>query len=62
MEANLSLPKEWVHILNAEKPLLSLEYLINDATLEDVYDALEMMEVQKYLKIEAEKFEDDNKG
>ncbi|CAL1777664.1 hypothetical protein BRC2024_OFSGVTRC_CDS_0135 [Acinetobacter phage vB_AbaM_Rocket] len=42
--------------------MLSLEYLINDATLEDVYDALEMMEVQKYLKIEAEKFEDDNKG
>jgi len=45
-----------------EKPLLSLEYLINDATISDVYDALEMMEIRKYMKIEAGKFEDDNKG
>lgn len=57
----MSLPKEWIHILNAEAPLLSLEYLINDATVEDVYDALEMMEVQKYLRLEAEKFNDGNK-
>ena len=61
LEDNLSLPKEWLHILNEEKPLLSLEYLINDATVEDVYDALEMMEVQKYLRLEAEKFNDVNK-
>lgn len=38
-----------------------MEYLINDATIEDVYDALEMMETKKYLRLEAEKFENDNK-
>lgn len=46
----------------AEPPMLTLDYLINEATIEDVYDALEMMEIKKYMKIESEKFEDDNKG
>ncbi|WP_378347329.1 hypothetical protein [Acinetobacter baumannii] len=46
----------------AEPPMLTLEYLINDATISDVYDALEMMEIKKYMKIESEKFNNDDKG
>lgn len=61
MEESISLPKEWIHILSAETPLLSLEYLINDATVSDVYDALEMMEISKYLRLEAEKFNNGDK-
>lgn len=62
MNSTLSLPTEWVHILMADPPPLSLEYLINHATIEDVYDALELLEVKKYMKIESEKFENDNQS
>lgn len=62
LERDLSLPKEWLHILADEKPILSMEYLINDATIEDVYDALEVIEFRKYLKMEAEKHNGDKDG
>lgn len=57
MSDTLTTPKEWLYILNAERPLLSLEYLINDATINDVYDTIEIMEYQRYLRIEADKLE-----
>lgn len=57
-----TLPQEWIHILTAENPPLSLEYLINDATIEDVYDALELIEIKKYLRLEAEKLDGDKGG
>lgn len=61
VESN-TLPQEWIHILTSENPPLSLEYLIQEATIEDVYDALELIEIRKYLRLEAEKFENGDKG
>lgn len=51
----MSLPIEWVHILSAEKPPLSLYELAHKATIADVYDALEYLEFQGYLSIEQER-------
>ena len=51
----MSLPIEWIQILSAENPPLSLYELSHTATMADVYDALEFLEFQRYLRIESDR-------
>ena len=62
MEKDLSLPIEWVIILSAENPPLSLYELSHTATMRDVYDAIEFIEFQKYLSIERDKMNKENEN
>jgi len=51
----MSLPIEWVMILSAENPPLSLYELSHKATMADIHDALEFLEFKNYLRIENDK-------
>lgn len=55
MEKTLSLPREWVYILSAEKPLATLHQLMYELTPSDICDILEFMEVDKFYRIEHER-------
>lgn len=38
-----------------------MEFLIKDATLEDIYDALELIEFKKFMRIEAENINEEDR-
>lgn len=58
--ANCSLPDEWVAILLAKNPPYTLYQLQNEVTMPELYDALELLEIQKFLDIEEERLKKEN--
>lgn len=62
LENDLSLPIEWIQILSAENPPLSLYELSHKATMRDIYDALEYIEFTKFLNIENEQLNKQNES
>ena len=50
---------EWLTILAEDKPPLSLYELAHTATIHDVYDALELIEFNKYLTIEQQNLQEE---
>lgn len=60
MQRDCSLPEEWVAILFAKNPPYTLYQLQNEVTIIDLYDALEVLEIQKLFEIEEQRMNKEN--
>jgi len=52
------MPIEWMIILTSEKPLATYYQLEYELTVSDVYDILEIMEVDKFYTLEMKRIEE----
>lgn len=53
---------EWLHILQADKPLATYYQLEYELTVPDVYDLLEILEVERFYKIEQNRIENSQRN
>lgn len=60
MKQDCSLPEEWIAILFAKNPPYTLYQLQNEVTISELYDALEVLEIQKLFDIEEERMNREN--
>lgn len=52
------MPMEWLTILQSEKPLATYYQLEYELTVVDVYNILEIMEVDKFYSLEMQRIEE----
>lgn len=60
MRRDCSLPQEWLEVLFAKNPPYTLYQLQNEVTISELYDALELIEIQKLFEIEEQRINNEN--